>query len=66
MAEAATHLTQNGLPLVTCRQFVVSFPIPLRYRQQIAMRRSRLKKNSMGLTSKALSQGLNALKDTST
>jgi len=31
MAEAATHLTQNVLPLVPYRQFVVSFPIPLRY-----------------------------------
>ena len=31
MAEAANHLTQNVLPLVPYRQFVVSFPIPLRY-----------------------------------
>jgi hypothetical protein len=31
MAGAATHLTQNVLPLVPYRQFVVSFPIPLRY-----------------------------------
>jgi len=31
MAEAATHLTQNVLHLVPYRQFVVSFPIPLRY-----------------------------------
>ena len=31
MAEAATHLTQNVLPLVPYRQFLVSFPIPLRY-----------------------------------
>jgi hypothetical protein len=31
MAEAATHLTQNVLPMVPYRQFVVSFPIPLRY-----------------------------------
>ncbi|MBM4253000.1 MAG: hypothetical protein FJ146_13590 [Deltaproteobacteria bacterium] len=31
MAEAATHLKQNVLPLVSYRQFVVSFPVPLRY-----------------------------------
>jgi len=30
-AEAATHLTENILPLAPYRQFVVSFPIPLRY-----------------------------------
>ena len=30
-AEAATHLVQNVLPVVPYRQFVVSFPIPLRY-----------------------------------
>ncbi|MBP9708682.1 MAG: transposase [Oligoflexales bacterium] len=30
-AEAATHLVQNVLPLVPYRQYVVSFPIPLRY-----------------------------------
>jgi hypothetical protein len=31
MAEAATHLTENVLPLVPYRQFVLSFPIPMRY-----------------------------------
>jgi hypothetical protein len=31
MAEAAEHLVTNVLPLVPYRQFVVSFPIPLRY-----------------------------------
>ena len=31
MAEAAIHLTQNVLPMVPYRQFVVSFPISLRY-----------------------------------
>ena len=31
MAEAATHLTEHVLPLAPYRQFVVSFPIPLRY-----------------------------------
>ena len=31
MAEAATHLTDHVLPLAPYRQFVVSFPIPLRY-----------------------------------
>jgi len=31
MAEAATHLTENVLPLVPFRQFVLSFPIPMRY-----------------------------------
>ncbi len=31
MAEAATHLVEHVLPLVPFRQFVVSFPIPLRY-----------------------------------
>ncbi len=30
-AEAATHLVENVLPLVPYRQFVVSFPIPMRY-----------------------------------
>ena len=31
MAEAATHLAHHVLPLVPYRQFVVSFPIPMRY-----------------------------------
>ena len=31
MAEAATHLVDNVLPHVAYRQFVISFPIPLRY-----------------------------------
>ena len=31
MVEAATHLTDNVLPMVPYRQFVISFPIPLRY-----------------------------------
>jgi hypothetical protein len=31
MAEAAAHLVENVLPLVSYRQFVLSFPIPLRY-----------------------------------
>lgn len=31
MAEAASHLVDNVLPLVPYRQFVVSFPIPMRY-----------------------------------
>ena len=31
MVEAATHLTDNVLPMVSYRQFVISFPIPLRY-----------------------------------
>ncbi len=31
MAEQATHLTENVLPLVPYRQFVLSFPIPMRY-----------------------------------
>jgi hypothetical protein len=31
MAEASTHLTQNVLPLMPYQQFVVSFPIPMRY-----------------------------------
>ena len=31
MAEAATHLTDHVLPLAPYRQYVVSFPIPLRY-----------------------------------
>jgi len=31
MAEAAAHLVEHVLPLVPYRQFVVSFPIPLRY-----------------------------------
>jgi Transposase zinc-binding domain len=30
-AEAATHLTENILPIAPYRQFVVSFPIPMRY-----------------------------------
>jgi hypothetical protein len=30
-AEAATHLTENVLPIAPYRQFVVSFPIPMRY-----------------------------------
>jgi hypothetical protein len=30
-AEAATHLTDNILPIAPYRQFVVSFPIPMRY-----------------------------------
>ena len=30
-AEAATHLVENVLPMVPYRQFVVSFPIPMRY-----------------------------------
>jgi hypothetical protein len=30
-AEAATHLTENILPVAPYRQFVVSFPIPMRY-----------------------------------
>ena len=31
MAEAATHLTENVLPLAPYRQFVISFPIPMRH-----------------------------------
>ena len=31
MVEASTHLVENVLPVVDYRQFVVSFPIPLRY-----------------------------------
>ena len=31
MAEAASHLVENVLPLAPYRQFVVSFPIPLRH-----------------------------------
>jgi hypothetical protein len=31
MAEAATHLETNVLPYVPYRQFVLSFPIPMRY-----------------------------------
>ena len=31
MAEAATHLTEHVLPMAPYRQFVVSFPIPMRY-----------------------------------
>ena len=31
MAEAATHLEENVLPKVAYRQFVVTFPIPLRF-----------------------------------
>jgi hypothetical protein len=31
MAEAATHLVDNVLPRIPYRQFVLSFPIPLRY-----------------------------------
>ena len=31
MAEAATHLVDNVLPFVPYRQFVISFPFPLRY-----------------------------------
>ena len=30
-SEAATHLVENILPMVPYRQFVVSFPIPMRY-----------------------------------
>lgn len=30
-SRTATHLTQNVLPMVPYRQFVVSFPIPLRH-----------------------------------
>jgi len=30
-AEAANHLTENVLPVAPYRQFVVSFPIPMRY-----------------------------------
>ena len=31
MVEASTHLVENVLPVVPYRQFVVSFPIPMRY-----------------------------------
>jgi len=31
MVEASTHLVENVLPVVSYRQFVVSFPIPMRY-----------------------------------
>lgn len=31
MAEAATHLVENVLPKIAYRQFVITFPIPLRY-----------------------------------
>ncbi len=31
MAEASAHLVDNVLPLIPYRQFVLSFPIPLRY-----------------------------------
>ena len=31
MAEASNHLVENMLPLIPYRQFVISFPIPLRY-----------------------------------
>ena len=31
-AEAATHLTENVLPIAPYRQYVVSFPIPMRWR----------------------------------
>jgi len=30
-AEAATHLTENILPIAPYRQYVISFPIPMRY-----------------------------------
>jgi hypothetical protein len=35
MVESAAHLVDNVLPLLPYRQFVVTFPIPLRYWMQI-------------------------------
>ena len=34
MAEAASHLVENVLPMVPYRQYVISFPIPMRYWMQ--------------------------------